>query len=384
MHMTGTLYDMLATAMRLNAFTQTLAAPVADYASFLKEKAAPISDRPWLSDNEVVARWPRIILRKFKEGEKGHALLLVPPEAGHNSQIVDYGPEQSLVQCASDNFRGDVYVIDKLRAGLEHATYSIEDSIHSLDLCVRSIGEPVHLVGLCQGGWQSAIYAALYPERVKTLTLAGAPIDFHAGDGIISEWARMLPISFFQAMVAMGRGRMPGAFITTGFKMMNAFDRFIGDDMNLYDNINDPGYVERYRLFKQWYEFTQPIGGQMYLEVVEQLFKENKLVKGLLEVMGRKVDLSHIYHPLYLIAGTEDEITPPAQLFAMGKHVSSTVIEEKLAEAGHIGVFMKNPVIKEIWSDLFGRLSYDAFAPERTAYAFESRPHSEEELTVWK
>ena len=48
---------------------------------------------------------------------------------------------------------------------------------------VERIGAPVNLVGDCQGGWLAAIYAALHPGRVHTLTVAGAPIDFHAGLG---------------------------------------------------------------------------------------------------------------------------------------------------------------------------------------------------------
>ena len=45
----------------------------------------------------------------------------------------------------------------------------------------------MNLIGDCQGGWLAAIYAALYPERVNTLTLAGAPIDFHCGEPVIHE-----------------------------------------------------------------------------------------------------------------------------------------------------------------------------------------------------
>ena len=48
-------------------------------------------------------------------------------------------------------------------------------------------GGRVNLVGDCQGGWLAAIYAALHPERVNTLTIAGAPIDFHAGDAVIHD-----------------------------------------------------------------------------------------------------------------------------------------------------------------------------------------------------
>jgi poly(3-hydroxyalkanoate) synthetase len=94
----------------------------------------------------------------------------------------------------------------------------------------------------------------------------------------------------------------------------------------------------------------------MYLEIVEQLFKENLLVKGDLEILGHKVDLTGINQPLFLIAGTRDDITPPDQLFAIENYVSSSVVDKKLADAGHIGVFMGKNVIKDIWTDLFKRL----------------------------
>jgi poly(3-hydroxybutyrate) depolymerase len=35
----------------------------------------------------------------------------------------------------------------------------------------------VNLIGDCQGGWLATVYAALRPEPINTLTIAGAPID---------------------------------------------------------------------------------------------------------------------------------------------------------------------------------------------------------------
>ncbi|MDA8137587.1 MAG: DUF3141 domain-containing protein [Desulfobacteraceae bacterium] len=357
MQMTASICRMFSNTMSLSPLTKPWAEELKKYSSFLKEKNMRIESSQWMTPSRIVHRGLKVALRKFNGDEKGNPVLLVPPEAGHNSQIVDYGPEQSLVQCALDHFAGDVYVVEKLPAEPKDANYSIEDCIRSLDLCIQHIGKPVHLIGLCQGGWQSAIYTALFTERVKTLSLAGAPIDFHAGDSVISQWAQALPMSFFEAMVSMGSGTMPGSFIVTGFKLMNAADRYVGDDVKLFQNIDDPAFVDRHRRFNGWYQFTQPLAGRMYLEVVQQLFKENQLVKGQFKLMGRRVDLSRIYHPLHLIAGSKDDITLPEQLFALEKHVSSLIVEKHLAEAGHIGVFMGKNVIKDIWTALFKRLS---------------------------
>ncbi len=357
MRITGAMYQSFGRMMDLFPLQRPLAENWINWGRYLEERNRPITAHPWMTPNQVIYKGLKNELRKFNYDQRGNPILLIPPEAGHNSQIVDYGPGQSLVQCALKHFDGDIYVMDKLPAGRGEDGYSLDDCIQSVDACIQHIGEPVHLVGLCQGGWQGAIYTALFPQRVKTLTLAAAPIDFHAGDAQIAEWARALPQAFFQSMVAMGGGHMPGAFIVAGFMMMNPVDRFMGDDLSLLHNINDPVFLKRYRRFNRWYQFTQPLPGRMYLQVVKELFKENKLVKGRLEILGQRVDLSRIDQPLCLIAGSKDDITPVAQLFAIGEYASSVSIEKKIAAAGHIGVFMGAKVIREIWSVIFQRLS---------------------------
>ena len=64
---------------------------------------------------------------------------------------------------------------------------TVDDYLDVIDLAVDHCGGRANLIGDCQGGWLATIYAALHPERVNTLTLAGAPIDFHAGEPIIHE-----------------------------------------------------------------------------------------------------------------------------------------------------------------------------------------------------
>ncbi|MDA8137586.1 MAG: alpha/beta fold hydrolase [Desulfobacteraceae bacterium] len=334
----------------MNPFLSPVSQEMEKYGRFLVEKGQPLENPVWMTPNEVVFEGFKVALRKFNRGHRGNPIVFVAPEAGHNSQIVDYGPEQSLVQCALAHFAGDVYAVDKLPAGPEHTTYTVDDSIESLRACVRAIGEPVHLVGLCQGGWQSAIFAAMFPEDVKSLTLAAAPIDFHAGDAIITQWACSLPISYYEQLVRLGNGNMPGCFIVQGFMMMNPYDRFVGDNTDLLSNIRDQVYIERYQRFAQWYYYTQPVPGTMYLKIVRSLFQENQLIKGQFEIFGQKVDLGRITQPLYLVAGLKDDITPTAQLFAAEKHVSSKKVEKEVVPAGHVGVFMGKQIIREYWS----------------------------------
>ena len=324
---------------------------------FMVEKGQPLRTPEWFTPNRIIFKGHKIALRKFNAKELGNPIIFVAPEAGHNSHIVDYGPDQSLVQCALNYFPGDVYAVDKLPAGPEHTTYSIDDCILSLKAGIQAIGEPVHLVGLCQGGWQSAIYAAIFPDDIKSLTLAAAPIDFHAGDALISKWARSLPIAYYEQLAQLGGGNMPGSFIVQGFMLMNPYDRFVGDDAALLSNIDDPAFIDRYQRFVQWYNYTQAVPGSMYLQIVKSLFQKNQLIKGELEVLGQRVDLGCIIQPLFLVAGEKDDITPPDQLFAAQHYVGSQSIHKETVPAGHVGVFMGKQVIRDYWSNHLAKLS---------------------------
>lgn len=324
---------------------------------YMQARAEPLKPQYWYSHNRIVWEGQKTVLRKFNEDERGNPLVIIPPEAGHDSLIVDFGPYQSLVECALQHYAGDVYVIEKLPATFQDTGYSIDDSILALDEVVETIGEPVNAIGFCQGGWQGALYTALFPDKVRALTVAAGPIDFHAGNAKITAMATVLPLSFYEQMVMMGSGNMPGAFIVQGFMLMNPVDRYMGDDLNLFNHIDDGETARRVLQFQSWYHRYQPVPGRMYLEIVQKLFKENQLIKGELTILGRVVDLGNIKNPLVLIGGTTDDITPVPQVMEMKHYVRSERIEAFIFPAGHIGVFMGSKIIRDYWPEILSRIS---------------------------
>ncbi len=119
---------------------------------YLIAKSEPMKPQYWYTRNHNVFEGQKTILRKFNDDERGNPLVIVPPEAGHDSLIVDFGPDQSLVECALKNYEGDVYVVVKLAASYKDTGYTIDDSVQALDSIVDTIGEPVNFIGFCQGG----------------------------------------------------------------------------------------------------------------------------------------------------------------------------------------------------------------------------------------
>ena len=325
--------------------------PYLDFAKFM-ETATYRRTPEFVSPNHIVHEDKAVILRRFDQGRSGVPLLIVPPQAGHHSSIADYSREQSLIQTCLNETTLPVYVVEWKSSTPSRKHESIDDLVLQLRLCVHSAGEPVILVGLCQGGWLCAIYASLYPEDVTALMLAAAPIDFTAGGGKLQEVVQALPIDYYRWLVGLGSGNMLGDFMLTGWKIMNPYDRFLGDFINLWVNVGDESFRKRSKHFQTWYEYTQDISGRWYLQAVDKLFKKNLLIKGKLKILGHPVDLHIISCPVAMLAGEKDDITLVPQLFNMREHITTPaedIFQSMVEDAGHISVFMGRQALKVHW-----------------------------------
>ncbi len=313
----------------------------------------------WSSANEVVFEAPVARLRDFSAARRSHVAptLVLPPQAGHDSCIVDYSAAQSQMRTILAAGLERAYTLDWIGATARTKDAGIDDYLDVIDRAVDHTGGPVNLIGDCQGGWLATIYAALRPERVNTLTIAGAPIDFHAGEPVIHAALRSLApggdLSFYRRLVAAGGGVLRGEHMLAGFIAIQP-ENEIARHMQLLTNIGDPTHVERYREFEDWFKHTQPIPGAFYLWIVERLFRDNSLIAGTLEIAGERVDLGRIECPLNLLAGETDHITPPDQVFALADHASTSPEETVRATTagGHLGLFMGREALRDHWPPL--------------------------------
>jgi poly(3-hydroxybutyrate) depolymerase len=309
----------------------------------------------WATHHEIVRRTPLTRLRDFSAGAPADVVptLVLPPQAGHDSCIVDFSPEQSQMRTITAVGLDRLYALDWIGATQSTKDATISDYLGEVAAAVDLIGEPVNLVGDCQGGWLATIYAALHPENVNTLTIAGAPIDFHAGDAVIHESVRALSdddLRFYKNMVAVGNGVLKGEFLLGGFIAIKP-ENELGKQLQLLAHLREDHHVDRYRLFEDWYKHTQDVAGPFYLWLVEHLFVKNELVGGTLAVDGMPVALDAISCPINMLAGATDHITPPAQVFALADHVA-TPPEDMLARTttgGHLGLFMGTEALRDHW-----------------------------------
>ena len=293
-------------------------------------------------------------LQDYGEPGNGMPTLVDAPHAGHSAAIADYHRGQSLVETLLANGLRHVALTDWKSATPDMKDLEIDNYLADMVVAIDDLGGRVNLVGLCQGGWVSTMLAARFPEKVNALVLAGSPIDIDAGHGPIRQMVHASPKSFYEELVALGGGLMRGKFMLQRWKNMDPEHHYMQDHVDLYEHIDDTAYLAKQEAFERWYESPIDLPGRWYLQVIQQLFKDNRLAKGAFVALGRQLHLNRITCPLYLLAGESDDITTPEQVHNAAQLVGTPrhLIEQKTVPGGHIGLFMGARTLADHWPSI--------------------------------
>src|SRR5260370_30832286 len=295
-----------------------------EFASAMAREFVSLADGP---DTETKGRDPRcttrnqvaleltaVRLRDFSTISDGAASLVCAPFALHGATIVDFAADHSLVSALQRAGMSRLFVTDWRSATPQMRLWSIDDYLAALNVLVDELGGAVDLIGLCQGGWMALIYAAPFPGKVRKLVLAGAPIDIAAGKSKLSDLANNTPSSIFKELVELGHGRILGDRLLQ-FWAPNMERNEIHRLLQPSDAIGSAGFRRLESRFRDWYAWTVDLPGSYYLQVVEQIFKENRLATGDFVALGRRIDLSKLHCPMFLLAARDDNVVASEQIF---------------------------------------------------------------------
>jgi poly(3-hydroxybutyrate) depolymerase len=310
----------------------------------------------WATPNVVALELDAVKLRDFTVPTKdlsrsGFPALLCAPFALHGAVISDLADGHSLVAALRAAGLTRLFVTDWRSATPEMRHRGIDDYLADLNVLVDEIGSPIDLVGLCQGGFMALIYAARFPEKVRKLVLAAAPVDIKAGTSALSGVAEASPLAMFHEIVRLGDGLVPGRRVLK----LWAPDSVEAEDIRQLLQTEEPaGSAAASRLetvFRDWYAWSLDLPGKFFLEAVEKLYKRNELAAGNFVALGRKIDLAALRVPLYLLAARDDELVAPAQLFA-AEHLVGTAphhLCKATAPCRHLGLFMGKRILQDVW-----------------------------------
>jgi poly[(R)-3-hydroxyalkanoate] polymerase subunit PhaC len=255
--------------------------------------------------------------------------------------MLDLQPNRSMIRNLLDQGQ-DVYLIDWGYADRMDRHLTMDDLINGfMDDCINHIRkqhqlDAINLLGVCQGGTFSAIYAALHPEKVKNLIAMVAPVDFETNDGLLFSWSKAMDVD----LMVDAYGIIPGDLMNQAYQMLQPFTLSVQKYINLVDTMADADRLTDFLRMESWIFDSPDQPGEVLRQFIKDLFQQNQLVKGEFEIGGQRVDLKQITMPVLCLYADFDTLVPPAACKKLLEYVGTKDKQELSFPVGHIGIFV--------------------------------------------
>ena len=252
----------------------------------------------------------------------------------------------------------DLYLLDWGAPGPEDKNMNFGDyTLEYLPRAIRKLKvvskvEEFSMLGWCIGAILATSYAALRPDDgLRNLILLTAPLDFSDKEAItFARWTA--EPNFDVDKVLQTFGNMPAEMIDYGAKALKPVENYVGNFLRLWDNIDDPKVVEAWHAMNTWVTDNIPMAGATFRQLVVDLYRNDRLMKGEWALRGERVDVGKIRANLLTVIAEGDHITPPCQSRAIMGKVSSKDKELFSIPGGHIGIMAGSGASKVTWPHL--------------------------------
>ena len=262
--------------------------------------------------------------------------------------VLDIQPDRSLMKKLLDEGL-DIYILDWGYPGEQDRYLTMEDYIlgyldDAVDFVRKSNKAPkINMLAICQGGTFSMIYASLKPEKFNTLTTFVAPFDFKGNECMLYRWTKDIDVD---AMVD-SMGTIPGTMLDQGFGFLKP-SMGISKYLGVMDSLHDEEKLLSFLRMEKWKADLPDIAGEMFRKYIKDLFRDNKLIKGEMELGGHKIDLKNMTVPYLNVYATEDNIIPNSSTLPVMDKIGSKDKTAYPFKGGNIGVFVGSKSQKEL------------------------------------
>ena len=311
-------------------------------------------DPPGVTPYTVVYEGGKVRLRHYQAAGARHRTPIVLAYALiKRPYILDLLPGRSVVETLTrQGF--DVYLIDWIpptradswRGFDAYVNQDLANAVRAVQ--IREKVDQVSLLGYCFGGMLSVIYAALHPENIKNLVGLTLPLDMGVRE--IPLYGMMDHISAETIeLITTVYGNCPAWFVNAGFTAMSpvhhALDKFVG----LYRNRENQAYAGMFDLFERWMNADVPLAGQLFRELIQDVFKQNLLAQSKLSVGGRTVELKNITCPVLNVVAEWDDVVHPKSSLPLIDLIGSRDKKNLVFPTGHVGAAVSSAAQKKLW-----------------------------------
>jgi len=126
--------------------------------------------------------------------------------------------------------------------------------------------------------------------------------------------------------------------IDLGSRALKPVENYITNYYKLWDKLEDPSAVKSWHAMNTWMSDYIPVAGGAYRQLIDDLYRNNRLIKNELQIGGETVDLRRLRANLLTVIAERDHITPPCQSENILEKVGSADKEIFRVPGGHIGI----------------------------------------------
>jgi polyhydroxyalkanoate synthase len=92
-----------------------------------------------------------------------------------------------------------------------------------------------------------------------------------------------------------------------------------------------------------------PLAGQLFRELMIDIFLRNRLAQSQLQLGGQTVNLRHITCPVLNLIGAHDEVVPPTASLSLRELVGSHDARTLHLPTGHLGLAVSRAAHENLW-----------------------------------
>lgn len=303
-------------------------------------------------------------------------VLIVAPLSGHYATLL-----RDTVRTMLKDHK--VYITDWKNARLvplSDGEFHLDDYINYVQEFIRYLQKTYgncHVMSVCQPTVPVLAAVSLMASRGETtplsMTMMGGPIDASKSPTAVNNLATQRSHAWFENNViyrvptnfpGAGRRVYPGFLQHAGFVAMNP-DRHANSHYDYFQDLikGDMSSAESHRAFYDEYNAVLDMDADYYLQTIETVFQEFKLVKGTWDVKNEKGKIERVRpqdirtSALLTIEGELDDISGSGQTAAAHDLCTGIATSQdkhfEVPGAGHYGIFsgrrwreMVYPVVK--------------------------------------
>ena len=288
-------------------------------------------------------------------------VLVVAPLSGHHSTLL-----RDTVRTLLQDHK--VYITDWVDARMvpmEAGSFHLADYIAYVQDFIRLLGPEVNVISVCQPTVPVLAAISLMASRgettPRTMTMMGGPIDARKSPTAVNNLAMNRNIEWFEHNViyrvpqnfpGAGRRVYPGFMQHTGFVAMNP-DRHANSHWDYFLDLvrGDDDSAEAHRQFYDEYNAVLDMDADYYLETIQTVFQDYKLVNGTWDVRSPEGQLERVRPQdirttaLLTVEGELDDISGSGQTKAAHDlcngitNGNGEIRHLEAKGAGHYGIF---------------------------------------------